>query len=82
MFAVMCTVPASAVTLTLTGVVLFGSHMQRQALVLHTLPLARYPLPIAHVRGRTDYHVAPEDMLRLGLAVCLPSPLQYYFQFR
>ena len=28
--------------------------------------------------GRTDYHVAPEDMLRLGLAVCLPSPLQFY----
>ena len=23
--------------------------------------------------GRTDYHVAPEDMLRLGLAVSLPS---------
>ena len=23
--------------------------------------------------GRTDYHVAPEDMLRLGLAVYLPS---------
>ena len=30
------------------------------------------------VCGRTDYHVAPEDMLRLGLAVCLPSPLKYF----
>ena len=46
MFAVMCTVPASAVTLTLTGVVLFGLHMQRQALVLHTLPVTPCLLPM------------------------------------